>query len=79
MKTIINDLKKHKIFILFIVFWILVIVGALDYMIDDLQRTNSNRELINRNYEELIRKDLDHQILLKNDSIILEKLEELTK
>lgn len=77
MKNFIENIKKARIFILFVFFWVLVIIGILSIMTSNLESSTRNRDLIDRNFEELMRKDSAHKVLLKNDSIILQKLERL--
>ena len=77
MQNFIQNIKRARIFILFVTFWILIIIGVVKIMNSNLETSTRNTDLINRNFEELMKKDSAHKELLKNDSIILQKLEEL--
>jgi p-aminobenzoyl-glutamate transporter AbgT len=82
MKNIIDFIIKKKIPILSILFWIfliLVLFTSYFYQSANLKRVKENQTMIEINYKELLKKDSVHKILLKNDSIVIEKLENLNK
>ena len=89
MKKLIEDIIKNKIIILFMIFWICIIFISLDYSIAiqrNIEKTNSNTEIIDintqliNNYEQyMVRLDSMQDIILKNDTLIIIKLEELCK
>lgn len=89
MKKLIEDIIKNKIIILFMIFWVCIIVISLDYSIAiqrNIEKTNSNTEIIDintqllNNYKEyMVRLDSMQDAILKNDTLIIIKLEELCK
>ena len=77
MKMVNLDLKNVMLLLVIVIFWTIIGIFMVNYLDNNTEEIKMNRELIQLNNDGIKQNDSLNMILIKNDSIIMDKLDKL--